>query len=151
MQKYHLSSVLIVSLIVSCAGTKNTPTSHEEGPDASVSPAVVEDVRRWLGPIDREGLNASVTYLNQLGEKKVFAALKVLLADPRDTRELADAFGMLCELKGDRRRFIEPAVHALANPDESVRYRAVQLLEVIGTRAEASPVVALLSDSHGGA
>jgi HEAT repeat protein len=93
---------------------------------------------------------AGVKFLNKLEAKRVFPAFEAILAQPKHHREVSDVFGVLVDLKGDRRRFVEPAVRHLAHADAEVRLRAVRLLGIIGTVAEASPVVALLSDSDEG-
>jgi hypothetical protein len=85
-------------------------------------------------------------HLNELGSNKVFAAFEAILTKPKKSGDVPNVLEVLRQLKGDRRRFIEYAVRALADSNEEVRYLAVELLGDIGTIAEASPVVALLSD-----
>jgi hypothetical protein len=97
----------------------------------------------------REILNAAFVFpygeLIAMGEK-VFPAYEAILAAPENSREVQHIFFTLRQTKGDRRRFVEPALRALTHSNIHVREQAALLLGEIGTNTEASPLVALLSD-----
>lgn len=100
-------------------------------------------VREWL---QLNEFKASRQALVELGTR-AFEAYHLILSDPDATdHEVSRIFGVLALVKGDRKPFLEHAVRSLANKDARVRWTAVGLLGAIGGRAEASPVVALLSD-----
>ena len=105
----------------------------------------VSGLSNWEDVEDRlDGLKR----LNELGAAKVYPALEAILAKPADDGdEVRRALAVAYEMKGDRSRFVEPAVRALAHPHPSVRRNAARLLGEIGTAKDASPLVALLSDS----
>lgn len=110
-------------------------------------PADVERVRDLLLEED-DSWKDERRQLIQLGEK-VFPAFEAILSDPKaKPHQVARIFGVLYAVKADRRRFLEHAVRGLANADSKTRWAAVELLGQIGTPAEASPVVALLSDGN---
>ncbi len=117
-------------------------------PQPKVSPEDVKLVRRHLGWIEIEMYQEALKQFRKIGEEKVFAAFESILLEPGAIRDLQDIFAALRKLKGDRRRFVEHAVRNLTYPHPGVRESAVALLADIGTNAEASPVVALLSDKH---
>jgi HEAT repeats len=76
-----------------------------------------------------------------------FPAYAAILDDPKATSwQVAKIFSFVRIAKGDRRRFLGHAVRGLADEEHLVRLTAVQLLGEIGTPADMSPVVALLSD-----
>jgi hypothetical protein len=108
-------------------------------------PPSVKEVRQLLNVAHfKEERQVLIT----MGEK-AFPAFKAILSDPEaTTAEVGRILGTLCEVKADRGRFLNHAVRALAHKDSGARRAAVKLLEQIGTSAEASPVVALLSDGH---
>ena len=81
------------------------------------------------------------------GDNRLIAACEVMLAAPNDAEETASAFWILSCSKGDRRRFIKPAVAALRAADRHVRWSAADLLGEIGTRAEGAALIASLNDS----
>lgn len=88
-------------------------------------------------------------YLIRMGEK-VFPTYKAILSDPKSPfDEIAGVFHILRKVKADRRCFIDYAISRLADKKDAIRLSAVELLEQIGSPAEASPVVALLSDEDG--
>ncbi len=86
-------------------------------------------------------------YLLHMGEK-VFPAYEAILSDPKATPdEIGMLFLLLGYVEADRRPFLKHALAKLADPDRAVRVNAViSIKEFGGTAAEASPVVALLSD-----
>lgn len=87
-----------------------------------------------------------IRQLVEMGEK-VFPAYEAILADTKSrSHEVASVLSLLREVKADRRGFRKYAVARLADARDGVVLNAVQLLEVIGGPAEASPLVALLSD-----
>ena len=87
-------------------------------------------------------------YLIRMGEK-VFPAYEVILSDSKsDSMEVCGVFGVIYDVKVDRRRFLKHAISRFTDADYGIRWAAVWLLKEIGSPAEASPVVALLSDEH---
>lgn len=113
-----------------------------------LDPADVGQVRSYLRKGCQDGLIAvtSTEHLVRMGEK-VFAAYEAILSDPKSTPdEIGRAFCVLSYIEADRRRFAKYAVMHLTDADFGSRYNAVSLLEEIGSAADASPVVALLSD-----
>jgi HEAT repeat protein len=82
--------------------------------------------------------------LIRMGEV-AFPAYEQILNDPAaNYLEVVGIFNVLGVVQADRRRFVEQAVRRLADPDQ--RRSAVGLLGRIGSRGDASPVVALLWD-----
>ncbi len=76
-------------------------------------------------------------------------AFDFVFSDPKaNSHEIARVFGVLAQVRVDRRQFLDHAIVGLAHSDASVRWAAVRLLEDIGSSDEASPVVALLSDGE---
>jgi hypothetical protein len=142
-------SLVIICPLLSCSGPKRALHINVQNQIEDDPPALLEDVehiRMQLGWDDPEAYWDGLKYLNQLGEKKVFSAFEAILSKPKDISEVLDIFGVLRDLQGDRSRFIEYAVRGLTYTKDEVRFRAVELLEVIGTTAESPPVIALLSD-----
>ena len=82
----------------------------------------------------------------ELGGKRLIAACEVILGNPENPGEVADAFWMLGRAKGDRRRFVRSAVAALAQVDRHVRWSAAELLGEIGSPEEGPALVAALAD-----
>lgn len=111
-------------------------------PDGATSETPsVEDVCRLLSC----DLDAKAK-LAQMGDK-AFPAFETILADATaEPRLVAAVLLVVRDVKADRRRFIEPAVRALAHQSSNVRSKALQLLAQIGTAREAPPVVALLNE-----
>ena len=86
--------------------------------------------------------------LIRMGER-AFPELERILQDPAvDSMEIRRIFAVVSAVQADRRRFIEPAVARLADRDVAVRLSAVILLGRIGSRSDASPIVALLWDEN---
>ncbi|HEY7153802.1 MAG TPA: hypothetical protein VH575_07565 [Gemmataceae bacterium] len=114
-------------------------------------PAIdVQDVKHLRGLFHVKDYDERVAkerqQLIEMGEK-AFPAYEAILSDPEsDSYEIGGVLGVLCEVKADRRRFLNHAVSRLTDIDSSVRHNAVILLKQIGSAGEASPVVALLSD-----
>lgn len=80
---------------------------------------------------------------------RAFPVYDALLADPKVEDQFAlRIFGVLCEIKGDRSRYILPAQQALRNPNWHVRLAAVRLLGQIASPKDTSPIVALMFDNH---
>jgi hypothetical protein len=78
-----------------------------------------------------------------------FPAYEQILNDPAaNSMEVVGIFCVLGGVQADRRRFIEPAVRRLTEPSRDRRLSAVQILGRIGSRGDASPVVALLWDEE---
>jgi hypothetical protein len=91
---------------------------------------------------------AGCAELVEMGEK-AFPIYEAILADPKaDDGDVGRVLLVIGEVKADRRRFIKYAVSRLTDAKFGVRLNAVLLLKDIGTVAEASPVVALLSDER---
>jgi len=102
----------------------------------------VKHVRGLLSGVEFEGYHKLI----EMGEG-AFSAFESILSDPKANQfETERIFYILTEVKADPRRFLEHAVRRLADPTFDVRLRALQLVGRIGSRAEASTVVALLSD-----
>jgi hypothetical protein len=86
--------------------------------------------------------------LVRLGEQAFPIYEKMLANAQLDSFNVARLFAVIGAVQADRRRFVDPAVRGLCHPDYYVRLEAVKLLAEIGTRDDASPIVALLSDQH---
>ena len=94
----------------------------------------------------RSGEEEHKKMLIKLGDR-LFPAYERLLTDRiKNAQAIEGAFYVLCYVKADRSRFVEPAVKLLAFPASSTRRMSLHLLMEIGGVREASPVVALLSD-----
>lgn len=113
-------------------------------PSAEEVAAVRELVGSWS---DAKARDAALDKLHRLGEKGAFPAFEAILADPKSADEIANVLDALRQMKGDRGRFVTPAVRALAHSQLKVRVGAAELLGQIGSPKEASPLVALLSDA----
>jgi hypothetical protein len=80
---------------------------------------------------------------------KAFPIYEEILTDPNaDDGDVGRVLLVIGNVKTDRRRFIKRAVSRLTDRDFGVRLNAVLLLKDIGSPAETSPVVALLSDKR---
>src|SRR5262245_48729498 len=78
-----------------------------------------------------------------------FPAFAEILSDPKATSfEVGRIFDVLLDMQAERSRFLEHVVRRLADSDAEVRWCAVRLLGQIGSARDASPAVALLSDSE---
>src|SRR5205823_7823121 len=81
--------------------------------------------------------------------ESAFPEFIAILAVPTVTQfQVRRIFSIVRQVKGDRRRFVEPAVQRLADESHRVRIEAAELLAEIGGPAEASPVVALLAGGN---
>ena len=115
-----------------------------EGEAISIQPPTKQKVVDLLRGNDFAGCSELV----EMGEK-AFPIYEAILADPKaDDGDVGRLLLVIGEVKADRRRFIKYAVSRLTDAKFGVRLNAVLLLEDIGTVAEASPVVALLSDER---
>ncbi len=95
---------------------------------------------------DADGKGDDLIWLVGLKEK-AFPALDKLLADPKT--KPGDIRAILLRVKatdGERGVFVPRALACLSHDDVDVRIAALGLLQVIGTKTDTSPVVALLSD-----
>jgi len=78
-----------------------------------------------------------------------FPIYEQLLNHPQVTvNEVVRIFGVIGEVKADRRGFVEHVIKRLTSPNGNVRRSAVQLLGQIGSYRDASPLVALLWDEE---
>src|SRR5262245_3580616 len=112
-------------------------------PSAEEVAKVRELVKSWPDAKARDG---ALQKLHRLGREGTYPAFEAILAKPKDGGEVANILDALRQMKGDRRRFVAPAVRALAHPQLKVRVVAAELLGEIGSPKEASPLVALMSD-----
>ena len=136
-------------LVFGCsAGKEAIPTKGEALVATPPNSETIKHVRENLGWDDVEAYTAGLELLKRLGNEQVFPAFEAILAVPTSSDEVRDILGVLCDLKGDRSRFVEPAVQALAHPHSTARRNAARLLGEIGSSKEASPIVALLSDDR---
>lgn len=99
-------------------------------------------IRNQLGGIEFDDRQDLI----RMGDK-AFPAFEIILNDPEaKVGEIIRILGLLSDVEADRSRFLEHAVRRTADPIPQIRSRAAKLLGKIGTIAEASPLVALLSD-----
>lgn len=81
----------------------------------------------------------------------LFLAFETILADPQVTdQECLRILDVLCEVKGDKRRFFDGAFRALWAGEKEVRRPAGRLLRQIYIPDDGSPLVALLSSVNQG-
>jgi hypothetical protein len=151
--------VLMLCLLASCA-EKETGEKAPSRPTNAEKEQDVHTVRNGLlawqgaGPLcgndldehDRQLELSRQALCKELGERRVLAACETVVARPESDGELRAAFLFLARMKGDRHRFVEPAVAALKHADAGVRIGAATLLGEIGSRNEAAALVAALSD-----
>ncbi len=80
---------------------------------------------------------------------KVYPNFERILA-MRDVNrlEVSRMFIVLANVKGDRSRFLEPAVTKLSDSDNAIRRDSVGLLAEIGSERDTAPIVALLNDEE---
>jgi hypothetical protein len=162
MFRPRLSVFLLCCLLASCAAKPNGDPNVGDP-----SPTVQEDVRlvrehlegRAKGSLCGNGLEEDMKRMNAfedgfseltLGEKRVLAACEVMLTNPKDDAERAAVLLMVSRRKGDRSRFVAPAVEALKHKDEGVRAGAATLLGKIGSPNEIPALRGLLSDPEEG-
>jgi HEAT repeat protein len=162
MFRHRLSVFLGCCLLVSCQAKKNGDPSVGD-PD----PALQQDVRLVRehlvqrsnaclcgngAEVDDKRMNAfEEGFCEQtLSEKRVFAACEVMLTNPRDDDESAAVLLLLSRRKGNRSRFVAPAVEGLKHADEGVRAGAATLLGKIGSPNEVPALRDLLSDPDEG-
>lgn len=109
----------------------------------AVSPAEVDGYRRLMSSFEYK---EDYKTLVRMGTA-AFPAFEVIVTDPKsDPLHVARAFGVLIAVDADRRRFIEPAVERLTDPDTSVRLGAAGLLCRVGSEADRLLVLPLLDD-----
>lgn len=156
MRPYSSLLLLVCLTMIACdsrATVKEHPLDVKNvKPPLDVKDA--EDVRSVLrvkclvAGVKDERLEKQREYLIRMGEK-AFPAYEAILSDPKsESVEVCGVFGLIYHVKGDRRRFREYALARFTDSDYGVRRTAVWILGSIGSQAEASPVVALLSDDH---
>jgi hypothetical protein len=120
-----------------------SPPNEAKIPDSPAEPVKV--VAALLNGIEFKEQRQT---LIKMGER-AFPAFEAILADPEsDPGHVARIFVVLMAVDADRRRFLDPTVMRLADPNDDVRSRAVRLLALIGSEKEAPSVVALLSDKE---
>jgi HEAT repeat protein len=124
------------------SGLTVPPPVRADAPPASVT---VEEVRWQLkGP----EFAAGRAELERLGDRAFDVFEKLLGSTDTTPQEASRILFVIRQVNADRSRFVRTAVQHLAHKDPDVRWEAVQLLGKIGTAADASPVVALLSDGE---
>ena len=149
MMRACSSLLLLVCLTTfACEGGR----TDKEPPTDKESPFDVKDVRQVRNTLRVKDYDKTQEmqrrYLIRMGEK-AFPAYEAILSDPKsESYEVEGVFGVLVNVDADRRHFIKYAISRFMDTDYGVRWAAVGLLERIGSPAEASPVVALLSDVH---
>lgn len=135
-------------LIIVCFGT--LPFSDGVfAKDPLVDVTNVRKVRAALhvGCLTDPRAGEGLIFLARMGEK-VFPAYEAILSDPK-SKEAGQVFSVLGDVETDRRRFAKYAILHLADVDFGDRLNAVIFLGHIGNAADASPIVALLSDKRG--
>jgi HEAT repeat protein len=143
--RFHSRLVLFVYLTMfACNGTvfaKEPPIDLKD----------IRQARRWLrglGGGDGEMIARNTEYLLRMGER-AFPAYEAVLSDPKaPPHDVAISFAVLGEVEADRRLFLKYVVSHLKDEDQRVRRNGLHLLGEIGSAADASPVVALLSDER---
>lgn len=154
MFKLHTPSCLLCCLLASCASSEEDTPEANPPAQADIQPTMLADDVRFIRQNRREGREMTCgtcaashrQKMYELGGKRLIAACEVILANPEDPREIADAFWMLGQAKGDRKRFVRSAVAALAKADRDVRWSAAELLGEIGSPEEGPALVAALAD-----
>lgn len=146
------SLFLFVCLIpLACKGEDSASNPRRNGDTAEPPLDVrnVREVRMALRVKEPDKTSEKYRqYLIHMGEK-AFPAYEAILSDPKAYDvEVCGVFGIIYEVKGDCRRFIKYALARFMDSDYGVRRCAVWILGAIGSAAEASPVVALLSDEE---
>src|SRR5689334_11491374 len=139
MSRLRVLVVLLCVMLASCAAKPPA-----EQPVSDPSPTLQQDVRllrehlkgRGNGFLCGNGHEEDLKRMNgfeegfcevTLGENRTLAACEVVLTNPTDAAETALVLDLLSRRKGDRSRFVEPAVAALKHPEESVRASAAVL------------------------
>lgn len=80
---------------------------------------------------------------------RAFPIYDSLLADPKlEDLHASRIFAVLCDVKGDRTRYLVSAQLALRNPNWHVRSAAVRFLAHIASPRDTSPIVAVLFDNN---
>ena len=145
-------------LLLPCLLASSSPTGDDSPKPSSATvvdtrPTTLEDVR-FIRENQRESreMRCGTCALShrqkvyELGDKRLIAACEVMLAAPTDAEEVASAFWILSCAKGDRSRFIKPAVAALRAADRGIRWSAAELLGEIGSPKEGPALIASLTD-----
>jgi HEAT repeat protein len=108
-----------------------------------VAPPTIERIRRLA---DGGGERYGIDFLLEYG-RSAFPAYVVILNDPNSkTVEIAGVLCAIGNLDVPRGEFLPYAVDFLTHKDALVRQSAIFLVGEIGTRAEASILIALISD-----
>jgi HEAT repeats len=145
---------LLCCLLMSCTSKQNDKTTDEDARDPRLTTAAdVQSIRETLQAA--RGMKCK-TYAvehrenlkRRLEGKRLFSACEAIIEKPESDAEVEFAFYLLCYKKGDRSRFVNPAVRALAHKAPGVRCTAAWLLGEIGSRNEAPALSALLSDGN---
>jgi HEAT repeat protein len=137
-----LAMIALIGIV--CALFCQFSVKNEEIPHVE---NLVEYVRLLTHTIDYdERVEREIQQLIQMGDT-VFPAYEAILTDPNSKpTEIAGVLLLLRRVKADRSCFRKYAVSCLTDTRDAVQLDALHLLEVIGSPAEASPVVAMLSD-----
>jgi hypothetical protein len=140
---------LLCCLLASCAAHQNPEPPKKAAPGLlPTTPDDVRFIRKILSEcreLDCGTCSAGHwMQINKLGDRRLIAACQVLITKPESAADLANAFAILSNAKGDRRHFAVPAASAVGHPDWWVRVSAAQLHCDIGTRNEAPALVPLL-------
>jgi len=106
-----------------------------------------KNVRELLqGTVD--DFNMQLPELIQMGVQS-FPSFEAILSDTNaQFHEVFRIFAVLRAVRADRRGFLDYTVRWMMVGDSDVRLHAVRLLDAIGSEAETSPLVALLSDPN---
>lgn len=155
MCRLRMPVSLLCLLLASCTAIQDAVDKHDADKNAhDPNPTTADDVkfirdnrkecREMKCGTCRAGHRELIYGL--LSAKRLIAAAEVMLANPECDEEIEDAFSMISRAKGDRSRFIQPAVRALGHADLGVRLSAVGLLGEIGSRNEGPALVAMLSN-----
>lgn len=75
--------------------------------------------------------------------------LAILTNTESDPEVVAGVISVLSEVDAPKGQFRELVIPYLSHKDDNVRYTSMFLMKQIGTREEASILIALLSDKHG--
>lgn len=151
MRPFPRLMLVICLLTLACQRRSTVKELSDDGQNAKPPLDVrnVQQVRGALSAIDQDKKAKKQWHYLISVEERAFPAYEAILSDPRASYlEVANVFGILCNVKADRRCFIRHVFYRFTDSDYGVRSSALRLLERIGSPAESSPVIALLSDEH---
>lgn len=151
MQPHSRLLILICLTTLGCESraTVKERSRSKQNTEPSLNVRNVEAVRMVFHAIDYDERQVKLyQYLISVGERAFPAYEEILSFQGADPVDVSGVLGVLCEVKADRRRFLKHALSRLTDATDSVRRTAVVLLSQIGSPAEASPLVALLSDEE---